>query len=81
MIRKKYKSFEEIDQDLKVLKLKREIAYWSMKNDAQRLQEKLSPTNLKENIVSGLSTNLTKSNVAKIVAGGVVAFLLKKKFF
>ncbi len=78
MIRKKYKSFDEIDQDLKILKLKREIDYWSMKNDAQRLQQQLSPSNLKNSVV-GLSANLPKAKIAKVLAGSLLAFLLKKK--
>lgn len=46
MIPKKYTSFKEIDQDLKVLKLQREIDLENMKLNFRQAKSNLYPTSL-----------------------------------
>lgn len=46
MIPKKYKSFDEIDQDLKILKLQREIDLENLKMIFRKTKSNLYPTSL-----------------------------------
>ena len=46
MIPKKYTSFDEIDQDLKILKLEREIDLENLKMNFNQTKQSLYPTNL-----------------------------------
>jgi len=64
MIPKKYTSFEQIDQDLKVLKLQQEIERENLKMQVQITKNSLYPTNLLGGF-SGVLQKLTLSLVAK----------------
>ncbi|MGB6153465.1 MAG: DUF6327 family protein [Pricia sp.] len=46
MIPKKYKSFEEIDQDLKILKLERQIDLENLKMNFNQTKQSLQPSSL-----------------------------------
>lgn len=46
MIQKKYTSFEEIDKDLKVLKLKRQIQEEKVKLTVRNLKSEFYPVNI-----------------------------------
>ncbi|MBU2948286.1 DUF6327 family protein [Zobellia uliginosa] len=64
MIPKKYTSFEQIDKDLKVLKLQQEIERENLKMQVQITKNSLYPTNLLGGF-SGVLQKLTLSLVAK----------------
>ncbi|GLU43236.1 DUF6327 family protein [Allomuricauda sp. NBRC 101325] len=70
MIQKRYTSFEEIDHDLKVLKLKRQIREEKLKLAVQNTKKELYPVN----ILGGLAPLIQK------IAISVVAKKLIKKF-
>lgn len=70
MIQKQYTSFEEIDRDLKVLKLKRQIREEKLKLAVQNTKKELYPVN----ILGGLAPIIQK------IAISVVAKKLMKKF-
>lgn len=78
MINKNYKSFHEIDQDLKILKLKREITVWSMKNDYQRLQSSLSPKNLALGLWDNFSTTDYSVKWSKILRNFAIGYFIKR---
>ncbi|MDO6516151.1 hypothetical protein SAMN05421766_101281 [Zobellia uliginosa] len=64
MIPKKYTSFEQIDQDLKILKLEQEIGRENFKMHVQITKNSLYPTHLLGGF-SGIIQKLTLSMVAK----------------
>lgn len=78
MINKNYKSFHEIDQDLKILKLKREITVWSMKNDYQHLQSSLSPKNLALGLWDNFSTTDYSVKWSKILRNFAIGYFIKR---
>lgn len=64
--RKIYSSFEEIDLDLKIIKLEREIHLEKAKLGARRAKESLQPMNLVKGFV-GESTELGSGIIQQIV--------------
>ena len=68
---REYKSFEEIDQHLSILKLQREIDQESLKLNFHRAKGDLAPSKL----LQGLGTTLTESSTWKNV---LVVFIAKK---
>ncbi|MFD2604615.1 DUF6327 family protein [Euzebyella marina] len=66
MIPKKYTSFKEIDQDLKILKLQQEIERENMKLSFNTAKSSLYPTNLLGG-VGGVLQKLIMSLVARKV--------------
>lgn len=57
-MRKQYSSFEEIDNDLKILKLKKEIDLLCVKSDYQSLLRNLSVRNILSDTISQVKENL-----------------------
>lgn len=80
MVQKKYNSFEEIDKDLKILRLKKEIAIWSAKNDYQRLQNNLNPKNMTLNALSIFTNNPQGFSCGKALRNILIAYLVKRIF-
>ena len=70
MIKAQYTSFEDIDRDLKILKLQRQIDEEQVKLAVQKTKEELYPTN----ILTGMATLLQK------LALTIVAKKLMNKF-
>lgn len=64
MIPKRYTSFTEIDQDLKILKLQQEIDKENLKLNVQTAKNSIYPTNLMGG-VGGIVQKLVISLVAK----------------
>jgi len=64
MIPKRYKSFTEIDQDLKILKLQQDIDRENLKYTFQTAKKSLYPTNMLGGI-GGIFKKLAISMVAK----------------
>ena len=64
MIPKRYKSFAEIDQDLKILKLQQEIDLENLKLTFRTAKSNLYPTNILGGF-SGIIKKLAISMVAK----------------
>lgn len=55
---KKYNSFEEIETDLKMLKLKKQIDALYLKGNISDLKESLSPKNIVSNAFSSIGLSL-----------------------
>ncbi|MAO16512.1 DUF6327 family protein [Flagellimonas marinaquae] len=70
MIKAQYTSFEDIDRDLKILKLQRQIDEEQVKLAVQKTKEELYPTN----ILTGMAPLLQK------LALTIVAKKLMNKF-
>lgn len=79
-MRKKYNSFQEINDDLKILKLKKEIAIWTMKNNYARLQNDITPKNLAVHFLNGFinSSSTVGINWKKAVSSILIGYLIKR---
>lgn len=78
---KKYQSFEEIETDLKILKLKKQIDGLYLKNNVSDLKDSLSV----KNIVSNTFTNIgfsflnPKTRWMNLIVDYAIYFLLRRK--
>ncbi|GIM50165.1 DUF6327 family protein [Capnocytophaga stomatis] len=78
---KKYQSFEEIETDLKILKLKKQIDGLYLKNNVSDLKDNLSV----KNIVSNTFTNIgfsflnPKKRWMNLIVDYAIYFLLRRK--
>lgn len=70
---RKYSSFEEIDLDLKILKLEREIHAQKFKRGIRGVKKNLQPANLLEEAVGGLSEPSFIDRIVSII----LQFVLK----
>lgn len=77
-MQRKYSSFEAIDKDLKILKLKKDIDWLCVKNDYQSLLRHLSVKHIFSDVVEQVKTSVfeKKTGIISVVAG----FLLKRFF-
>ncbi len=81
MENKKYKSCADIDTELEILKLKKEINYQKLVLSIQRTKESITP----ENIISGFLDPYKKIfsnpyiNIIKTAIPYVISWLLNKK--
>lgn len=62
MMKKKYTSFEEIDKDLKILKLKRQIQEEKVKLAMENTKKEFYPTN----IIGGLAPLIQKIMISLV---------------
>lgn len=68
MIPKKYTSFKEIDQDLKILKLEREIDLENLKMNFNQMKHSLYPSNIMGGFSGILKTFLISFFTKKILS-------------
>lgn len=78
MTQRKYNSFKEIDEDLKILRLKKEIAIWSARNDYQRLQNSFSIRKLALSMFSNVVSSKYNSSWMKILWNVLFGYLIKR---
>jgi len=78
---KKYSSYEQIELELKILKLEKELSYQKLIWNVQKVKEELSPQNIVGEVVGSYKSILSKtyetilSNVIPIL----INWLSKKK--
>lgn len=73
---KKYSSYAEIDKELEILKLEREIYYRKMSLSVQKTKESLTPNSLVTGIISSSNSLLTGPYGA--IISMVTPFFMKK---
>jgi hypothetical protein len=61
MEQKKYSSFEEIDRELEILKMEKDIHYHRLIYNVQKTKEGLEPMNLIKGLVSSTVSNFPSS--------------------
>lgn len=82
---KKYTSFEELDKDIKIAKLKRDIDVQSLKNGYQNIREYTRQKKSSKKMIIdvtrqlGISLLSFRGSLLPIVAGYAVEYFLKKK--
>lgn len=74
MEKKKYSSYAEIDRDLEILKLEKEIHYQRLLQSVDNTKESLDPSNMIGSVPK-LALNLLTSSPVKNLG---LSFLLKK---
>ncbi len=75
MTKRKYTSYDEIDRDLKILKLEREIQLEKIKQSGQQMKDSLSFTSVLPDVAIGAVDTFTGG-----MKGAVFSFLLRKLF-
>ncbi len=73
-MKKEYTTFEEIDEDLEILKLEREIRIRKMGLSVERITNQLSPGNLAKKGISGIASTFQSSSGLK---SAVITFIIK----
>lgn len=78
-MKKNYTSYEEVDKELEILRLEREISFRKFGNDVQDISQLFSPSNLMHQGLSSFGSSLKSSrNVKTIVLTTVLKFLYNK---
>lgn len=78
---KKYSSYAEIDRDLEILKLEKEICYQKLVLSIQKTKDTITP----ENIISGFLEPYKEAipnpyrNILKTILPYIISFLVNRK--
>lgn len=82
-MKKKYNNFEELDRDLEILKLERELQWRKLVLTATNTSETLTPNNIAKDLVGRAVRMITPSAGTSVILPLVFRFfmnrLLKKK--
>jgi hypothetical protein len=81
MENKIYTSFAQIENDLEILKIEREIHYTKIKLYGIKTKESLSPLNLIEEVINVIKTRLTGSygTILSLAIPFVINWIIKRK--
>jgi len=75
MTKRKYTSYDEIDRDLKILKLEKEIQLEKIKQSGQQMRDSLGFASVLPDVAIGAVDMFSKG-----MKGAVLGFLLRKIF-
>ena len=70
-----YCSYKEIDRDLEILKLQKEIDYQKLSLSVEKIIDGLSPHSMIQNVLGSFSSAITKYGLLQKI---VVPFLINK---
>jgi len=76
MINKKYSSFAEIDRNLEILRIERELSYQKLINGVQKIKNSFTPQNIVSDIIGKYSSALPYGAVVSTA----VPFIIDKIF-
>lgn len=76
MINKKYSSYAEIDRDLEILRIEKELSYQKLINGVQKTKDSLTPQNIVSDIIGKYSSALPYGAVVSTA----VPFIINKIF-
>jgi uncharacterized protein DUF6327 len=79
MENKRYSSYEEIDRDLEILKLDKEIQFRKLSQSFGKTKDSLSPGHILGGAVPKVALNVL-SGLAGPIKGLALSFILKKIF-
>lgn len=79
MERKRYSSYEEIDRDLEILKLEKEIHFRKLSQSFMKTKDSLSPGQMIKNSLPTVAVNVL-SGLSGPIKGMALSFILKKLF-
>jgi hypothetical protein len=76
MATKRYSTYEEIERDLEILKLEKEIHYQKLVCSVQKTKESFTPQNVMTDMIGSFSSSV--SNPYFAVLSTAIPFILKK---
>lgn len=79
MQNKKYSSYEEIDRDLEILSLEKELQFEKLSQSFTKTKDSLSPGKIISGSMPKVAVNLL-SGLAGPIKGMALSFILKKIF-
>lgn len=81
MENKKYSSYAEIERDLEILKIEKEISYQKFRLSIQRTKDSVTPENIISGFLEPYKIELPKSvmTILKTVLPYVISYLFNKK--
>lgn len=78
-MKKHYISYEDVDKELEILKLEREISIRKVGNDAQSIVKLFSPSNLMQQGLTSFGSSIKNSkNLKSLILTTVFKFLFNK---
>lgn len=76
---KKYNSFKELNQDLRILKLEKDISIWTLKNSYENMQRSLSFTRVFTGLLNRFSSQKKKGNKVNVLLKNLfIGYFLKR---
>ncbi len=75
MTKKQYTSYQEIDRDLKILKLQKEIHYQKILQEGQQIKESMKFTSVLPDVAIGVVDTFSRG-----FKGATLSFILRKIF-
>lgn len=81
MERKKYSSYAELDRDLEILKLEKEINYQKLVLSFQKTKESITPQNIVNGFVSSYTEYFSNSyvKILQAILPYVIGWFINKK--
>ena len=81
MNKKKYTSYQEIDAELQILKVQKELHYYKLKQSIESTQRQLTPENLLSNATESVKSYLQDSlgTIIQNLIPWVLGWFLNKK--
>ena len=78
---KKYSSYSQIDRELEILKIEKEISYQKLVLGVQKTKESLTPINIMKGIIGNYRPNLPGpyGRIISLVIPFVTKWLFKKR--
>ena len=78
---KKYSSYSEIDFDLQVLKLEKELHYRKLTLGIEKTKDSMKPSFLTGSLLQALQSNVTGTAafIVKLILPGIIAWLQKRR--
>ncbi len=79
-MKKNYSSLDQINNDLKILRLEKQIAYEKMHQAIDSLKEELTPDNLIRSSISSASSfvSSTTGNIKALLITSVIKFIANR---
>ncbi|WP_413510941.1 DUF6327 family protein [Myroides odoratus] len=80
-MRKSYSSFEQINHDLQILRIEKEIHYQKINLAVDQLKEEVAPGNLIRNALGSAGSLMTNSGGIKaLFITSILKYFIRKKF-
>jgi hypothetical protein len=78
---KKYSSYAEIERDLEILKLEKEISYQKLVLSVQKTKEAITPENIVSGFFDSYKNIISNSylSILKLVAPYVISYFVNRK--
>ncbi len=78
-MRKHYSSFEQIDLDLQILRVKREIHYQKINSAFDQLKDEAAPQNLLKSTLGSAGSLLTNSSgIQTLLVTSIFKYIIRK---